>query len=453
MAVTSVSSGPDPFGLAADIIDPPPWQPEDRPPLLDHQRPPDQPWDLWLLEGGRGSGKTEACARYYAKWMRANPGARGRIIAPTFGDAVEACITGPSGLQTIDPDIIWRASEPGGAKVHWPNGAEALVFGTPTPRDVERFRAGGNRHIDWWEELAANPMIRTSSTEHNAWDQAQLGLRLGTHPHSIGSTTPRNSKKYREIRTLDGTVRTHATLYDNPHTSAEWRAKMEAAYAGTRLGRQEIGGELLDDIEGALWTAALIDLGRVKAAPDLARIVVAVDPAVTTGPESDATGIVAAGKGVDGHGYVLADRTCRLSPAGWARRTLALYDELEADRIVAEVNNGGDLVEVNLRAECDRQGRVPPPFEAVRASRGKQIRAAPVANLYGDPEDLEASAPRVHHVGMLAELEDQLTTWTPEDGESPDRLDAAVWALTELMLEPAPGEPVVWENRVQISPY
>lgn len=381
--------------------------------------------------GGRGVGKTEGCARYFAGWMRRNPGARGRIIAPTFGDAVEACITGPSGLQSIDPEVAWLPSAPGGAKVRWPNGSEALVFGTPTPKEVERLRAGGNRHLDWWEELAANPQLEA------AWDQAQLGLRLGDHPHSIASTTPRNRKKLRQLVAEETTAITRAATRDNPHLSDEWRAKLEAMYAGTRLGRQELGGELLEDVEGAYWTSALIDQGRVQSYPDLARVVVAVDPAVTSGEESDETGIVVAGKGTDGHGYVLADRSCRMSPSGWAKRAIYAYDEFGADAIVAEVNNGGDLLEAAIRAECDRQVRTMPPYRAVHASRGKQIRAAPVANLYGDRDDLEGSIPRVHHVGAFPDLEDQLMTWTPEDGSSPDRLDALVWAVTELMLTPA----------------
>jgi phage terminase large subunit-like protein len=208
---------PDPFALAADLLDPPVWEPEGRPPLEPHQVPPAGGWKLWLLQAGRGAGKTEACARYFASYMRANPGHRGRIIAPTYGDAVEACINGPSGLKSIDPEISWLPSDPGGSKVRWPNGSEALVFGTPFPRDVERFRAGGNRHIDWWEEMAANPMLGTQDDERGAWNQAQLGLRLGHHPHSIASTTPRTTDGYRQIVALPGTEVTRATLFDNPH--------------------------------------------------------------------------------------------------------------------------------------------------------------------------------------------------------------------------------------------
>lgn len=396
------------------------WEPKNRPKLEPHQVPPTGLWSMWLLEGGRGCGKTEACARYFAKWMQEHPGHRGRIIAPTFGDAVEACVRGPSGLMSVDPSVEWQPSAPGGAKVVWPNGSESLVLGTPFPRDVDRLRAGGNRHIDWWEEMAANVQLR------DAWDQAALGLRLGENPHAVASTTPRATKEYRAIRVIDGTVRTHATLYDNPHNPKSWVDKMRARYEGTRLGRQELGGELLDDVEGALWNRQILDASRVFEHPDLAVVVTAIDPAVTATTESDDTGIIVAGYGVDGHAYVLADRTCHLGPEGWGQRAVRAHKKYHGDRIVAEVNNGGAMVE-HVIATVD--GKV--PYKAVRASRGKQTRAEPVATLFGMPPVREA---RVHLVGGFPEMEDQLCTWVPGDADSPDRLDALVWAITELML-------------------
>lgn len=407
------------YQVAADIFDPPDWEPAERPPLEPHQVPPEPGWNLWLLEGGRGCGKTEACSRYFARYMRLNPGFRGRIIAPTFGDAVEACIEGPSGLLAIDPEIGWLPSAPGGAKVVWPNGSEALVFGTPAPRDVDRFRAGGNRHIDWWEEMAANPQLR------RAWDQAALGLRMGAHPHSIASTTPRGAKDYRELRVMPGVAMTHATLFDNPHNPSEWVERMRARYEGTRIGRQELLGELLEDVEGALWNRAMLD-GRVDDPPDLVRVIVAIDPAVTSGESADDTGMVVAGLGADGHGYVLADLTCHVSPDQWARRAVQAYKDFNADRVVAEVNNGGDLVQTVLKTQDDRL-----PFSKLTASRGKRTRAEPVAALYEQG--------KVHHVGGFPDLEDQLCSWVPGEGDSPDRLDALVWALTELMLKGGPG--------------
>lgn len=417
----SALATPDPFALAADILAPPPWQPEDRPELEPHQIPPAGHWGLWLLEGGRGCGKTEACARYFAKYMREHPGHRGRIIAPTFGDAVEACIDGPSGLKAIDPAVKWLPSAPGGAKIVWPNGSQALVLGTPFPRDVDRLRAGGNRHIDWWEEMAANTQLG------KAWDQAALGLRLGAHPHSIASTTPRTTDDYKLIRKQEGVSMTHATLFQNPHNPREWVEGMRKRYEGTRLGRQELEGALIEEVEGALWSRRILEAARVDKHPELVRVIVAVDPAATSGPDADDTGIVVAGKGVDGDCYILADRTCHLSPDGWGQRAVRAYHAHDADKIIGEANNGGEMVTHVIQTADPNV-----PVKLVRASRGKQTRAEPVAALFGDPPKRQ---PRVHLVGGFAPLEDQLTSWVPGESDSPDRLDAMVWAVTELMLE------------------
>lgn len=268
---------PNPFLLAADLIDPSFWEPEDRAPLEPHQIPPTGDWSLWLLEGGRGSGKTEACARYFAAYMRTHPGARGRIIAPTFGDAAEACVSGPSGLLSMDPDIRWVPSDPGGSKVFWPNGSQALVLGTHTPRDVDRLRAGGNRHLDWWEEMAANAQLA------DAWDQAALGLRLGSHPHSIASTTPRSTGAYRRIRATRGTVFTRGTLFDNPHNPTEWVEAMRDRYDGTRIGKQELDGLLLTESEpDAVISLSAVAEARARTVPvDLERdhVVISCDVA------------------------------------------------------------------------------------------------------------------------------------------------------------------------------
>lgn len=407
---------PDPFAIAADLLDPPPWEAVGRPKLEPHQIPPDGEWDLWLLEAGRGAGKTEACSRYFNAYMRANPGHRGRIIAPTFGDAVEACITGPSGIQSMDPDVRFLSSAPGGAKLVWPNGSEALVLGTYAPRDVDRLRAGGNRHIDWWEEMAANPQLK------DAWDQAAFGLRMGDHPHSIASTTPRSIEAYREIRTTAGVRLVNGvSMFDNPHNPKSFIDRMKAKYEGTRLGRQELYGELLDDTPGALWKRKHFDQARVEKAPDLTAVVVAIDPAATSGPTADDTGIIIAGLGVDSHAYVLADKTCHLAPKGWATRAVRGYSEFDGDRIVAETNNGGEMVKEVIRA-VDASV----PYKSVTASRGKQTRAQPVSALYEQG--------RVHHVGAFPELEDECCTWVPGEEKSPDRLDALVWAITDLML-------------------
>ena len=390
-----------------------PWVP------LPHQIPPPGNWQVWMMEGGRGSGKTDGAAHYidqHCSGPACIPGYPGghrpAIIAPTLGDAMEACVNGPSGLKAHNRGIV-SVQTLGGTHVRWPNGVEGKIFGAYTPEDVERLRAGGNRCVVWAEELAA--WVRLGE----AWNQMRFGLRLGARPHVVVSTTPKPRKKYIEIRNDPRTARTGASTNANPHLAQSVRDDYYAEYGGTRIGRQELEAEILTDVPGALWSWAMLD--NRKAAPDLTRVVVAIDPAVTSGEDSDETGIVVCGLGIDGRGYVLADRSCRLSPDGWARRAVHAYDEFNADTIVAEVNNGGDLVEQTIRTV-----RRTIPYKKVHASRGKQVRAQPVAALY------EQS--RISHTEALPELEEQLTSWTPESGTSPDRLDALVWALTELML-------------------
>ena len=393
-------------------------RPPGRPPLLPHQIPPSGEWLVWVLFGGRGAGKTEGGSDHFDTFMVEHAGARGRIIGPTLGDVFEACIDGPSGLRSVNPSIRVQPSAPGGSKVTWPNGSEAVLLGTHSPADVERLRATGNRDIDWWEEAAANRNLAA------AWDQAAFGLRTGPWPHSILTTTPRNVKKLRELLAAKGTVVTRGTINDNPYLNESVKASLVEQYRGTRIGRQELDGELLTDVPGALWTWAMIEQARLSLPdplPDMQRVVVAIDPAVTASPDSDETGIVVVGKGVDGRGYVLADYSCRLSPDGWARRAVWAFDQHGADRIVAETNNGGDLVETVLRSV--RRGV---PFTKLTASRGKAIRAEPVAALYEQQ--------RIAHADGLEELEAQLTEWSPEEGVSPDRLDALVWGITNLGL-------------------
>lgn len=401
------------------------WKSPTQRTLLPHQHPPDGDWDLWVLQAGRGAGKTEACSDYFARYMHEHARARGRIIAPTFGDAVEACIRGPSGLMTIDPDISWHPNADGGAKVTWPNGSEALVIGTPFPKDVDRLRAGGNRELDWWEEMAANAQLK------EAWDQAAFGLRLAAHtkPHAIASTTPRNTTPYRAILETDNTIITHASLFDNPHNPKKWVEKMRKKYEGTRLGRQELRGELLDDIEGALWNRFVLEACRVNAEtddiPQMELMAVAIDPAVSTGEDSADTGIMIGGIGTDGLGYLFNDRTCHLGPDGWGKRAVRAWYHYQGDYIIGEVNNGGNMVE-HVIATIDPLV----PFHEVHASRGKQIRAEPVAALFGDGR---ARPSRIKFVGAFPELEDQLCTWVPGEGEkSPDRMDALVWLFSEF---------------------
>lgn len=412
---TALSPGTADRVIAA-VFGPPEWFAANRSPLEPHQTPPPGNWSVWVLMGGRGSGKTEGGARYFAKWMNDHPGHRGRIIAPTQGDAFESCIDGPSGLRAVDPSVRVMPSAPGGAKVVWPNGSEALILGTYGPGEVERLRASGNRNIDWWEEAAANRQFA------KAWDQADFGLRLGDRPHSIITTTPRNVKKLRELLADPATVKTQGTINDNPHLPNDKKQRLIERYKGTRLGRQELDGELLTDIPGALWTWEMIEYANLTVeVPSFSRVVVAVDPAVTSEEGSDETGIMVCALGTDGRGYVLADRSCHVTPNEWAHKAVEAYDEFEADRIVGESNNGGDLVETVIRTV-----RPNISYRKVNASRGKKLRAEPVAALYEQK--------KVSHLVLLQELEEQQTAWTPDSSDSPDRLDALVWGFTELGL-------------------
>lgn len=394
------------------------WFPTGRP----EQKP--DPADDWLVHAyvaGRGAGKTRAGAEWVAEQAIAHPGARIAVVARTFADVRDTCIEGQSGLLHVLrrrlPGVDWgKAWNRTLLELNLPNGSRIKGFSADEP---ERLR-GPQHHFAWCDELAAWRYA-------DAWDQLQFGLRLGDHPRSFVTTTPKPTSVVRRLRDRaqrgDGVAWVGGSTFDNAENlSAVALAELRATYEGTRLGRQELYGELLLDTPGALWSIDTIAAARVTHAPALQRVVVAVDPAVTAGEDSDSTGIVAAGLGYDGHVYVLADRTLVASPDTWARRAVELYDELAGDRIVAEVNNGGDLVGTVLRT-------VDPsvPVRQVHASRGKRVRAEPVAALYEQG--------RVHHVGGFTDLEDQMTTWTPESPDSPDRLDALVWAVTDLVIE------------------
>jgi len=376
-----------------------------------------------LLLGGRGSGKTDALAHYVDVHVNGRPcapgypgGHRPAIIAPTLGDAVESCVNGPSGLRMHNPDVR-LVQTAGGTHVRWPNGTEAKLFGAYTPEDVERLRAGGNRCIVWCEELAAWPRL----TE--AWDHMTLGLRLGNRPRVVASTTPKPRPKLKALMQDSSTELTHAKTADNPYLHPDVRAKLYELYGGTRLGRQELTAELLEDVLGALWTRERLEANRVHEAPPLTRLVVAVDPSGGGGEGHAEVGIVACGRSADGHVYIVRDVSERLSPERWARRVVDLYHSIKADRIIAEKNYGGEMVEHTIRT-VDASV----PVRMVNATRGKRVRAEPVAAL--DEQG------KLHMVGSeLEQLEDQLASWVPDSGEaSPDRLDAMVWGVTELVL-------------------
>ncbi|WP_369183319.1 terminase family protein [Streptomyces sp. Y1] len=391
---------------------------------------------MWLQLGGRGTGKTDGCARFMVEHVngpacddRLPGGHRMSIIAPTQGDAVESAVNGPSGLKAHDPRVVLRTTV-GGTYVRWPSGAEAKLFGAHTPDDVERLRSGGNRCLVWLEEAAAMRHLGPALA-HSA-----MGLRIGPRPHYIASTTPKPRKEIVELLARDDVLTTRGRTRDAHHLPQMMRDKLVKQYAGTRLERQELDGEVLQDVDGALWSWGLLDRGRVGAPMPMSRIVVAIDPAVSNTADSDETGIVVVGIAADlmpdrlgqlqRHAYVLDDRSGHYHPHEWAATALAAYDEWGADRIVAEVNNGGDLVRHTLHSI--RPGA---PFAAVTASRGKQRRAEPIAALYEQH--------RVHHVGAFPELEDEMTTWVPGEPGSPDRMDALVWAVTHLMVKAGGG--------------
>ncbi|MGD1219992.1 terminase large subunit domain-containing protein [Streptomyces krungchingensis] len=387
----------------------------------------------WLQLGGRGTGKTDGCARYMVAHVngppcdpRVNGGHRMAIIAPTQGDAVEACVNGPSGLKAHDPRVVLRTTA-GGTFARWPSGAEAKLFGSHTPDDVERLRAGGNRCLVWMEEVAAQRRLKEAITH------SEMGLRIGPNPHYIASTTPKPRTELIELTRRADVIMTRGRTREAHHLPQEQRDKLIAKYAGTRTEAQELDGLLLEDIEGALWSRDGLDKARVGAVPPLSSVVVAMDPAATSHDDADEMGIVVAGRGTSyipdrngfqrQHGYALDDLSGRMPPVEAARRAIRAYHQHRADAIVAEVNNGGEWIGTVIR-------QIDPTvnYRTVTASRGKQTRAEPVAALTD-----QGSA---HIVGSLPELEEQLTTWVPGDS-SPDRLDAYVWALTDLMLAPA----------------
>lgn len=377
-----------------------------------NQLAPEGDWRTWLALAGRGFGKTEAGAQWIRQ--RVESGARSiALIAETQKDLEEVMV---ARLLKISPPDQMPTVRYKPVRVTWPNGAQALGYNGTEPDQLR----GPEFDTAWVDELAKYRYARET------WDMLQFTMRAGSDPRVFVTTTPRPIPVLREIIKDPSTVITRGSTMDNASNlpPAFMKAVVEK-YEGTRLGRQELNAEMLDDVPGALWTREMFDAARVKEPPRMKRVVIAVDPSGTTGTgEGDDIGIVAAGLGEDGRGYVLGDHTCQLSPEGWARRVAEVYEFHEADRVVAERNFGGAMVEAVLRAAAPNL-----PVKVVTASRGKVARAEPIAALYEQG--------RVSHVGAFAALEDQCCSMTPSGyvGEgSPDRADALVWALTELML-------------------
>ena len=379
-------------------------------------------WHIWLLLGGRGAGKTRAGA----EWVRAmalgkapmakKPAKRIALIGQTLGDIRRTMIEGCSGLLVIHPDHERPKFEPSKRRLTWPNGTIAEMFSAEEPESLR----GPQFMAAWGDELCKWPNAETT------WDMLQFALRLGEHPRQVVTTTPRPTPLLKRLLRDETTTIAHSTTFDNAgNLSENFINSVTERYAGTRLGRQELEGELIEDREDALWKRQLLEQQRVNKAPELQRLLIAIDPPVTGGKNADMCGVIAAGLGIDKRGYVLKDHSTKgLSPLKWAENAIALYHQLEANQLVAEVNQGGDLVE-NILHQIDPTV----PVKKVHARRGKWLRAEPVSALYDQG--------RVSHVGPLPELEDQMCDFGPNglsNNQSPDRLDALVWALTELLL-------------------
>jgi len=387
--------------------------------LLPHQVPPGGKWDVWLLLGGRGSGKTMAGTQYVLSHLREYKGkARVGIGAPTIADARDVCAEGVTGLIGLAPHEFQYNRSIGEARHK--DGGYVKFLGSEEPARWN----GPQWSLLWADELAL--------WNEASWHQAQFGLRLGEHPKAIATTTPKNRQFVRTLSELPTTATVKATTYDNPTLSETVQDRLRKQYGDTRIGRQEIMAEWLDDTPGALWQTEMLRYKSEAEVPDMERIVVAIDPAVTAKEDSDETGIIVVGRGTEDDYYVLADYSGKYTPDAWADKAISVYEIHGADRIIAEVNNGGDMVGYTLRTILPSA-----PFTAVHASRGKRIRAEPIAALYEQG--------RVFHVGALPQLEDQLVSWTPDSPGSPDRLDALVWGLTELSQRGKPNIRWIYE--------
>lgn len=385
-----------------------------------NQLPPEGGWNTWLVMAGRGFGKTRMGSEWIRKLAHDFPGCRIALVAETAADARDVMIKGDSGLLSVDPTLDDDCWSPTNRCLSWPNGSRAFTYNGTTPDQLR----GPQHHFAWVDELAKFEYMQ------EAWDQLQFGLRLGVHPQCLVTTTPRPLPLIKKLVADPDTVVTRGATLDNQANLAKNTIKqLYDRYGGTRLGRQELEGEVLEDIPGALWRREDIDSGRLNSAPDdLERVIVAVDPAASSEERSDENGIVVVGlaRDKDGYarGYVLEDASIRGTPEEWSRRAVQMYRKWEADRIVAEKNNGGEMVETVIRT-TDRSV----PVKLVHATRGKVVRAEPISALYEQH--------RVHHVGQFDELEDQMCLFSIDNVRnsstgSPDRVDALVWGLTEI---------------------
>lgn len=386
-------------------------------------------WKTWILLGGRGAGKTRAGAewiRYQAlgkPLLAVMPAGRIALVGPTLGEVCDTMVEGISGILAVHgesekPDFISSKGQ-----LVWPNGAVAQLFSAQEPDSLR----GPQFDVAWCDELAKWNNLQAT------WDMLQFGLRLGSYPRTVVTTTPRPLKLLKMLLEDASCAVSRARTYDNADfLAASFLGEIERQYGGTRLGRQEIDGEIINDNPDALFARNQIEADRVSTCGALERIVVAVDPPITSNKTSNACGIICAGIDARGHGYVLEDATeQQASPLHWARKAIALYHAMKADALVVEVNQGGEMVSTIL-AEVDPLV----PVKPVQARRSKHLRAEPVAALYEQH--------RISHVKAMPELEDELCAFeqiTAKGSKSPDRVDALVWAITELMLRPKPARP------------
>lgn len=383
-------------------------------------------WSTWLILAGRGFGKTRTGAETISKWVRGStPLGKGQcsriaLVAETGADARDVMVLGESGLCNVGHPDFRPTYHPSKRLVEWPNGAQAWLYNAVEPDQLR----GPQHDAAWCDEMAKWRYMQ------DTWDQLQFGLRLGDHPKTLVTTTPRPLPLIRKLIKDPNVAVTRGATWDNAANMPDsFIREIEDKYAGTRLGRQELEGEILDDIPGALWNREMIDNHRIREVPnDLQRVIVAVDPAASNEEGSDENGIVVVGlaRDNDGYarGYVLEDASLKGSPEAWASKAVNLYRKWSADKIVAEKNQGGLMVESVLKA-ADRSV----PVTLVHASRGKHVRAEPISALYEQG--------RVHHVGRFDKLEDQMCLFSIDNLRSPamgspDRVDALVWGLTEL---------------------
>ena len=390
----------------------------------DKQLPPIWDWYIWLLLSGRGGGKTRTGAELTIKWAREgfSPIA---LVGQTKADVRDTMVeVGDSAILNISPPWFRPDYESSKRRLTFPNGVLAIIYSGDEPDQLR----GPQHQKAWVDELSKFKYPQES------WDNLMFGLRIGEKPQAVVTTTPRPIKTIKALIQDNRVAVTRGhTLENRDNLAPDFLRYILEKYEGTRLGRQELAGEILDDNPEALWQRDRIDELRVREHPGLVRVVVAIDPAVSTGEQSSETGIIVAGIALVGgimHGFILGDLTIKGTPDQWATAAVTGYYTAGADRVIGEVNNGGDMVEHTVQTVDPRV-----PFKQVHASRGKYTRAEPVSALYEQG--------RIHHVGFFPDLEDQLCEWEPGD-KSPDRLDALVWAITELMLgEVEPVEDIV----------